>query len=158
MDTDTDNSLTVNWECKPFDELTNHELYEILRLRSEVFVVEQNCVFLDMDNKDQHALHLMGWMDVDLAAYVRILPPGLAYQEPSIGRVVSSPKFRRTGIGRQLMEEAIRITTQIHGNQPIRIGAQLYLKNFYGSLGFEPEGNIYLEDGIEHIEMVRVAQ
>jgi len=149
--------MNPHWQCKPFDELNVYDLYAILRLRSEVFVVEQNCVFLDTDNKDQNALHLMGWVDAELAAYVRILPPGMAYDEPSIGRVVSSPKFRGSGIGRKLMEEAIRVTTEIHGNQPIRIGAQLYLKNFYASLGFNPDGNIYLEDGIEHIEMVRVA-
>lgn len=150
-------NMNPHWQCKPFDELNVYDLYAILRLRSEVFVVEQNCVFLDTDNKDQNALHLMGWVDAELAAYVRILPPGMAYDEPSIGRVVSSPKFRGSGIGRKLMEEAIRVTTEIHGNQPIRIGAQLYLKNFYASLGFNPDGNIYLEDGIEHIEMVRVA-
>jgi ElaA protein len=148
--------MTINWICKKFDELTVHELYDLLRLRSEVFVVEQNCVFLDMDNKDQKCVHLLGWVGEDLAASVRIVPAGVSYTEPSIGRVVTSPKYRRTGLGKVLMEEAIRITTQLHGNQPIRIGAQLYLRNFYSSLGFEADGEIYLEDGIEHIEMVRV--
>lgn len=148
--------MTINWICKKFHELTVDELYELLRLRSEVFVVEQNCVFLDMDNKDQKCVHLLGWIGEDLAASVRIVPAGVSYAEPSIGRVVTSPKYRRTGLGKLLMEEAIRITTQLHGNQPIRIGAQLYLKNFYTSLGFDAEGEIYMEDGIEHIEMVRV--
>jgi ElaA protein len=148
--------MTINWVCKKFHELTVDELYELLRLRSEVFVVEQNCVFLDMDNKDQKCVHLLGWTGEDLAASVRIVPAGVSYAEPSIGRVVTSPKYRRTGLGKLLMEEAIRITTQLHGNQPIRIGAQLYLKNFYTSLGFDAEGEIYMEDGIEHIEMVRV--
>ncbi|HSF44675.1 MAG TPA: GNAT family N-acetyltransferase [Chitinophagaceae bacterium] len=148
--------MTINWVCKKFHELTVDELYELLRLRSEVFVVEQNCVFLDMDNKDQQCTHLLGWVGGDLAASVRIVPGGISYTEPSIGRVVTSPKHRRTGLGKLLMEEAIRITTQLHGNQPIRIGAQLYLRNFYASLGFEADGEIYLEDGIEHIEMVRV--
>ncbi len=149
--------MTINWVCKKFHELTVDELYELLRLRSEVFVVEQNCVFLDMDNKDQKCHHLLGWMGKDLAASARIVPAGVSYREPSIGRVVTSPKYRRTGLGKLLMGEAIRITSQLHGNQPIRIGAQLYLREFYSSLGFEADGKIYLEDGIEHIEMVRVA-
>jgi ElaA protein len=148
--------MKIKWICKKFHELTVDELYVLLRLRSEVFVVEQNCVFLDMDNKDQECHHLLGWIGDELAASVRIVPPGISYNEPSIGRVVTSPKFRGTGSGKQLMQEAIRLTIQIHGNQPIRIGAQLYLKKFYSSLGFIAEGEIYMEDGIEHIEMVRV--
>lgn len=137
-----------------FDQLTPQTLYEILRLRSEVFVVEQNCVFLDMDNKDHDSHHLMIYVGHDLAAYCRILPAGLSYAEPSIGRVVSSPKHRGTGAGRIMMEKAIAYTRQLHGNQPIRIGAQLYLKKFYASLGFEAQGDVYLEDGIQHVEMV----
>jgi ElaA protein len=148
--------MTINWICKKFHELTVDELYALLRLRSEVFVVEQNCVFLDMDNKDQKCDHLLGWIGDDLAASVRIVPAGISYPEPSIGRVVTSPEYRGTGSGRKLMEEAIRLTIQKHGNQPIRIGAQLYLEKFYASLGFIADGGIYLEDGIEHIEMVRV--
>jgi ElaA protein len=148
--------MKIKWICKKFHELTVDELYVLLRLRSEVFVVEQNCVFLDMDNKDQECHHLLGWIGDELAASVRIVPPGISYNEPSIGRVVTSPKFRGTGSGKLLMQEAIRLTIQLHGNQPIRIGAQLYLKKFYSSLGFIAEGEIYLEDGIEHIEMVRV--
>lgn len=145
----------IKWLLRTFDELTNIELYELLKLRSEVFVVEQQCIFLDMDNKDQDSHHLLGYIGQELAAYVRILPPGLSYAEPSIGRVVSSPRHRRTGAGRVLMQRAIEVTIQLYGNQPIRIGAQLYLKNFYSSLGFEAQGDIYLEDGIEHVEMVK---
>jgi ElaA protein len=145
----------IKWILRTFNELNNTELYELLKLRSEVFVVEQNCVFLDMDNKDQQSHHLLGYIGEQLAAYARILPPGLSYHEPSIGRVVSSPRHRKSGAGRTLMEQAIKFTTQLHGNQPIRIGAQLYLKKFYSSLGFETQGSIYLEDGIEHIEMVK---
>jgi len=145
----------IRWIEKAFSELTVEELYALLRLRTEVFVVEQNCVFQDMDNKDQQSRHLMGWVGNDLVAYVRILPAGLSYDEPSIGRVVSDPRYRGLGAGRLLMEEAIRRTLALHGALPIRIGAQLYLKKFYGSLGFEAQGDIYLEDGIEHIEMVR---
>jgi ElaA protein len=148
--------MKIKWICKIFHELTVDELYALLRLRSEVFVVEQHCVFLDLDNKDQKCHHLLGWISDELAASVRIVPAGISYAEPSIGRVVISPKYRGTGSGRKLMEEAIRFTMQLHGNQPIRIGAQLYLEKFYTSLGFVTDGEIYLEDGIEHIEMVRV--
>jgi len=148
----------MNWYAKSFRDLSVNELYEILTLRSEVFVVEQNCVFLDMDHKDQKCIHLMGWEQEDLAAYCRIVPPSVSYPEPSIGRVVSSPRHRRTGAGRLLMAKAIGITREQYGLQPIRIGAQLYLTGFYGSLGFVPQGDVYLEDGIEHIEMLLIWQ
>ena len=142
------------WTCLPFRELSLEELYAILRLRSEVFVVEQNCVFLDMDEKDYDCHHIMGRKKGRLGACARILPPGLAYPEPSIGRVVTSPLYRRTGGGRMLMDFAIEKTRALHGDKDIRIGAQLYLKGFYGSLGFKEEGEVYMEDGIPHIEMV----
>ena len=144
----------INWLCKKFDDLTPHELYAILQLRNEVFVVEQNCVFQDADNKDQSSFHLMGWMDDKLVAYTRLVPPGIAYKEPSIGRVVTSPSLRKTGIGRELMERSIEQIIELFGTNPIKLGAQLYLKNFYESLGFIQSSDIYLEDGIEHIEMI----
>ena len=112
----------MEFSLKSFDVLTPNELYQILTLRSEVFVVEQQCVFLDMDQKDQKSQHLMIWDKNILVAYCRILPAGISYAEPSIGRVVSSPKYRRTGAGRALMEQAIEITKQQHGNQPIHQG------------------------------------
>jgi ElaA protein len=142
------------WNCLPFRELALEELYAILRLRSEVFVVEQACIFLDMDDKDPSCHHIMGRENGILGAYARILPPGLAYPEPSIGRVVSSPQVRRTGAGRLLMHHAINHTKRLYGASDIRIGAQLYLKDFYGSLGFAEQGDVYLEDGIRHVEMV----
>lgn len=145
----------VTWTIKPFAELTPQEVYVILRLRSEVFVVEQNCVFQDMDNKDQYCYHLMGWQNNELIAYTRIVPPGISYDLPSIGRVVTSPKVRNSGIGKLLMEKSIEELTRLYGQGPIRIGAQLYLKNFYGSFGFEQSGDVYDEDGIDHIEMTR---
>jgi ElaA protein len=145
----------INWTIKKFDELTPHQLYAALRLRSEVFVVEQTCVFLDMDNKDQSSYHLMGWNDDKLVAYTRLIPPGIAYKEPSIGRVVTSPSVRGTGIGKEVMEKSIEEAARLFGKKAIRIGAQLYLKKFYGSLGFEQSSDIYDEDGIDHIEMVR---
>ena len=144
----------INWTCKPFNTLTSFELYKILRLRSEVFVVEQNCAYLDEDNKDQPSWHFMGWTNDELIAYVRILPAGLAFNEVSIGRVVNSPTVRGQGVGRLLMENAILKTREIFGKQNIRIGAQLYLQKFYTSLGFEQVSDIYLEDNIQHIEML----
>ena len=145
----------ITWQCKKFDELNTHELYAILQLRNEVFVVEQNCVFQDADNKDQGSYHFMGWDNHKLVAYTRITVPGTVYLEPSIGRVVTSPLVRRAGIGRELMEQSIRQVNILFGHTPIRIGAQVHLKNFYDSLGFTAAGEIYVEDGIEHIEMIR---
>lgn len=145
----------IDWSLKKFNELSALEMYEILKLRSEVFVVEQNCVFLDMDDKDQFAHHLQGRINGQLAAVVRILPPGLSYEEPSIGRVVSSPLFRRKGVGIELMKTAIAETTALYGEVPIKIGAQLYLKKFYESFGFVQCSETYLEDEIPHIKMIR---
>jgi len=148
--------MKLNWVLKTFDELTPHELYTIMWLRNEVFVVEQNCVFQDADNKDQQSWHLMGLADdKQLMAYSRILPPGLAYVQPSIGRVVTNPAARKEGAGRELMKTAIEYCCKLFGEQDIKIGAQLYLLKFYSSLGFERTGEIYLEDGIEHVEMIR---
>jgi ElaA protein len=145
----------IRFECKPFNELTPHELYEIIHLRNEVFVVEQACVFQDADHKDQGSHHLMGWIDSDLACYTRLLPPGLAYEYMSIGRVVTSPRHRRSGAGKLLMEESIRRCYSLFGNGIIKIGAQLYLKEFYGSFGFRQTGESYMEDGIPHIYMIK---
>lgn len=146
----------TTWTCKPFDDLTPHELYAILQLRSIVFVVEQNCVYPDMDDKDQASFHLMAWRDEKLVAYTRLLPKGVSYPGYcSIGRVVSSPAVRDEGMGRELMDRSIRQCGELFGTGPIKIGAQLYLKKFYTSLGFEQTSDTYLEDGIEHIEMIR---
>ena len=144
----------TNWTCKPFADLTNDELYSILRLRSEVFVVEQNCVFQDMDNKDQRCHHLMGWRDGLLAGYSRVLSPGISYVESSIGRIVTSPAARRFGVGRELVRKSIDTLYILYGKQPVRIGAQCYLTKFYESFGFVQKGETYLEDGIKHIEML----
>ncbi len=118
-------------------------------------MVEQNCVFLDMDDLDAKSLHLQGRSDGELIAYVRILPPGLSYPEPSIGRVVTSPRSRRTGAGKALMKKAIEETNAMYPSKSIKIGAQLYLKRFYEGFGFEQCSEVYLEDGIEHIKMLR---
>lgn len=150
--------MELHWVFKSFTELTNQELYALLRLRSEVFVVEQNCVFLDMDDKDAHCHHLMGYHQNVLVAYTRIVPKGIAYNEyVSIGRVVTSPQARGAGTGKLLMEESIARTISLYGNDTIKIGAQLYLKKFYESFGFVQSGDVYDEDGIDHIPMLRIA-
>ena len=144
----------MNWICKPFEELSPKELYAILQLRNEVFVVEQNCVLQDADDKDQFSWHFMGWQNDQLAAYTRLVPKGISYRETSIGRVVIFPKMRKSGIGKELMEKSIGMIFQLWGRQPIRIGAQVYLKRFYESFGFQQCSDIYLEDNIEHIQMI----
>ncbi|MGK2863297.1 MAG: GNAT family N-acetyltransferase [Chitinophagaceae bacterium] len=145
----------MTWILKYFDTLTPKELYAILRLRTEVFVIEQACIFQDMDNKDPDCFHLMGWQNDILQAYTRLVPPGVSYEEPSIGRVVTSKTARRTGIGKQLMAKSIEEINRLYGKSPIKLGAQCYLKSFYESFGFVPAGNVYEEDGIPHIEMVK---
>lgn len=147
----------ITWTLNTFASLTPFELYDILRLRSEVFVVEQQCIFLDMDDRDQQSHHLQGRLNGELIVSVRILPPGLAYVEPSIGRVVGSPRHRGMGAGKSLMQEAIAATISLYGPQPIKIGAQQYLKKFYEDLGFEQCSDTYLEDDIPHIKMIRHA-
>ena len=143
------------WTLKPFDDLTPKELYNILQLRNEVFIVEQNCPYQDLDNKDLYAYHLMGMKENKLIAYSRLLAPGISYSESSIGRVVSSPAVRKTGIGKKLMTESIIQIQNLFQTDTIRIGAQLYLKKFYESFGFVQQGEVYPEDNIPHIIMLR---
>jgi len=145
--------MTIDWKLKFFNELSPDELYAIIRLRNEVFVVEQNCVFQDADNKDQSSYHVMGWKENELLAYSRLVPAGISYSEPSIGRVVTSRTVRSLGLGKKLMEHSIYLLHSKWGKLNIKIGAQLYLEHFYNSLGFQRTSEIYMEDGIEHIEM-----
>ncbi|AYA35986.1 GNAT family N-acetyltransferase [Hymenobacter oligotrophus] len=148
--------MTLTWSTKPFAALTLTELYDLLQLRSEVFVVEQTCAFQDIDGMDQQAYHLLGYTPAgELAAYARLFEAGRSYEQVSIGRVVVSPKYRRYGLGRNLMGQAIAQCEALFGPQPIKIGAQYYLRAFYRSFGFEQLDDIYLEDGIEHIHMLR---
>jgi ElaA protein len=147
--------MQLNWRLKAFDELSNYELYEVLKLRSKVFVVEQDCVFQDMDDKDKKCLHLLGFADSALVAYSRLVPAGVSYSEASIGRVVTDPDYRGKALGRELMQLSIEKAAEAFGKQTLRIGAQLYLKAFYESMGFVQHGDEYLEDGIPHIEMLR---
>ncbi len=148
--------MQLNWRLKAFGEMSNYELYEVLKLRSKVFVVEQNCVFLDMDDKDTKCLHLMGFADSALVAYSRLVPSGVSYKEMSIGRVVTDPDYRAKGMGMELMELSVEKAIESYGEGPIRIGAQLYLKAFYERFGFNINSAEYIEDGIPHIEMLRL--
>ena len=148
--------MGLNNQLLSFAELTVNQLYHILQLRSEVFVLEQNCAYLDLDGLDQQALHLLSFDDrQQLVAYARILSPEQNQNAfSSIGRVVVSKKMRQQHLGRHLMEHAIEITLQKFPNLPIQISAQTYLSKFYQSLGFVNTGHFYLEDDIPHQEMI----
>jgi ElaA protein len=148
--------MQVQWMLKKFSELDPYQLYAILQLRSEVFVVEQNCVFQDADDKDQDSYHLSGYYQNKLVAYTRLVPPGLIYKEISIGRVVTSPAVRRAGAGKLLMEASINKAYELFGTNPIKIGAQLYLRKFYEGFGFRQISDTYVEDGIPHIYMLKM--
>lgn len=148
--------MLLTFTLEPFEALTLAELYALLQLRSEVFVVEQACAFQDMDGLDQAALHLLGRTAAgELAAYARLLPAGRSYAEVSIGRVVTAPRSRRAGLGRALLRQALAECEARFGAQPIKIGAQQYLRAFYESFGFVAVDAGYLEDGIPHVHMVR---
>jgi ElaA protein len=146
----------LTFSCLPFDQLSPFELYDIMALRQEVFIVEQNCPYLDADRKDFQSWHLMGRnAEGKLVAYTRLLPKGLAYEAyVSIGRVVTSPLARGTGAGKILMQRSIEMCRHLFGNQAIKIGAQSYLLKFYESFGFQSTGEEYLEDGIPHTKMI----
>ena len=144
----------IKWHCKKFRELTVTELYEILKLRSEVFVVEQKCVYLDADDKDALSHHLFITQNGCITAYARLLPPHLSFTEASIGRVLTNPLNRRKGLGILLMQQAIDKTLHLFDTDSIKIGAQLYLKSFYEGLVFVQCSEQYDEDGIPHIEML----
>lgn len=143
------------WTCKPHADLTLNELYAILRLRSEVFVVEQQCVFLDMDGKDLQGQteHLMAWQDGVLMAYCRLLEPALNDGQAVIGRVITAPAARGTGLGHTLMQRAKQEVQRLWPDQPIYLGAQARLRAYYGGHGFVPVTEEYMEDGIPHVGM-----
>jgi len=150
----------LRWCCLPFEALDVHTLYRLLRLRSEVFVVEQNCVFQDMDQADAVCHHLLGEQPDGqapprLLAYARLVPAGLKFPEASIGRVVTDPASRSGGLGHALMQAALREVQALWGPQPIRIGAQAHLEAFYNRHGFVSVHKPYVEDGIPHLEMLR---
>lgn len=144
------------WVWRSFSELTADELYDIFVLRQTVFVVEQNCAYLDADGADRQSRHLYK-RDASglMIAYLRLVDPGVKYEEPSIGRVITHPKVRRTGAGRELMAEGLRGAEKYFPGAAVRIGAQRWAESFYRSLGFESTGREYMEDDIPHVEMLR---
>ena len=145
--------MELKWKIKSFEALTVHELYDLLKLRSEIFVVEQNCVYLDLDGKDKKALHLIGDYDGKTVAHARLLDAGISFDNASIGRVVVDLNYRDRKWGHDLMREAIAAIKSNFRKDKITIGAQLYLKKFYESHGFVQTSEMYLEDDIPHIEM-----
>lgn len=147
-------SVGMDWELKKFDELTNEELHDIFKLRVDIFVVEQACPYPEIDGKDPESLHLMGKVDGKMVAYSRLLPPGVSFDEASVGRVVVAESYRGTGLGYQLMEEAVARSLEIY-HSAIKIGAQAHLEKYYGAVGFLKVSEVYLEDDIPHIDMLR---
>lgn len=145
----------IRWRFASFEELTPRELHDLLQLRAAVFVVEQKCAFQDVDGVDPACWHLLGLEGEALVVYCRLVPPGVKYPEPSIGRVLTAEAARRSGAGRALMVEALARAGRLWPGQVIRIGAQHYLERFYGTFGFVQASEPYDEDGIQHIEMVR---
>lgn len=145
--------MQLTWKYTSFQDLTNQELYKILQLRNEVFVVEQNCLYQDADNKDELSFHLLGISNHTIVAYCRILPPGISFNEASIGRVLTSPRYRNKGYGRELMKVAVEKALDQFNCTSITIGAQLYLQSFYENEGFIQMSEPYLEDNIFHIRM-----
>ncbi|MEO6190863.1 MAG: GNAT family N-acetyltransferase [Saprospiraceae bacterium] len=142
--------------CKKFEDLSILELYDILQLRNEVFIVEQNCVYQDLDNKDKLAYHLMIYHSNSLVATTRILGPGISYEEySSIGRVCTELNARKLNLGRKAMENSIDLIKKLYPKAHIKISAQSYLKKFYTEFGFEEDGEEYLEDNIPHIGMIK---
>jgi ElaA protein len=149
----------TEWQWAAFDALGNGDLYDLLAARQQVFVLEQRCFYADIDGVDRVAHHLLGWQVRDgkrhLVAYLRCVPPGVKYAEASLGRVLTSKAARGTGIGKQLLEEGVCRAEALHPGSGIRISAQLYLQRFYEGFGFRATSDVYDEDGIPHIEMLR---
>jgi ElaA protein len=140
---------------KTFEDLTKTELYDLLSLRAEVFIVEQDCAYQDLDGKDTKALHVLGRKGEKLVAYARVFEPGFYFQEASIGRIVVSPDQRTGGLGKEIVLEAEKAISRYYGNGPVKLSAQSYLTRFYNDLGYRSIGEEYLEDGIPHIAMVK---
>jgi ElaA protein len=157
----------LNWHCKAFNQLTVPELYSIMKARQEVFVVEQNCVYTDLDDKDSQCLHLFATLansqiegtsaiqeNDTVVAYLRIFPPTIQYTQASIGRILTTSQARGTGAGKVLVTKAIALLQRDYAGTKIKISAQLYLQEFYQSFGFSNTSEVYKEDGIDHIEML----
>ena len=150
------NGVPLYWVCRPFAALGVDALYALMRLRQQVFAVEQRCAYLDADGIDPGCWHLLGWSSgQQLQASLRIVPPGLKYGDASIGRVVTTREMRGSGLGRELLAKGLLRCRQLHPGADIRISAQAHLRRFYEGFGFAAVGEEYLEDGVPHIEMLR---
>jgi len=146
--------ITMKWTIKSFNELTNNELYELLKLRVDVFVVEQACVYPEIDGHDQNSLHLFSTADGEIMAYARLVPAGEKYEQASIGRVIVAPAKRKLGLGRGLIEKAITTITEAWQVDEIKLQAQSHLENFYGSFGFQATSEVYDDGGVPHVDML----
>jgi len=148
----------MEWKIKKFNELSLEELYKIIKLRIEVFIIEQNCFYQDCDGKDLNAYHLFLEEDGNIIACLRILNKGVSYDEVSIGRVIVKKDYRGKGIVKEMIRKAINLIEKEMKENAIRISAQAHLENFYGSFGFKKVSDVYLEDGIPHVEMLYVSE
>lgn len=148
----------ICWNVRAFSELSTEELYRIIQARVDVFVVEQKCLYRDLDDTDRQALHLWAEKEGEILAYCRLFPQGIKYKEASIGRVLTPHKTRRLGMGRKLMAFAIEVIENRFQTGEIRISAQDYLVGFYRDFGFRTTGKKYMEDELPHSEMLRTHQ
>ncbi len=147
--------MAIKYKLKSFSDLSPIELYDVLKLRQDVFVIEQECIYPDCDNYDQEGMHLIGYDGHEIATYLRILKPGMTYEKySSIGRVIIATSYRKRGLSRNLLTIAIEYLRKKHPTHDIKISAQSHLEKMYASLGFKKSGSPYLEDGIPHIPMV----
>ncbi len=146
--------MDIQWRFKSYQELSKIELHDVLILRQQVFVVEQNCPYQDADEKDKDAHHLLGYVNDHLVAYLRLVKPGISYKEMSFGRIVTAPNQRSKGLGVALMKQGIEHSKKLYGTTLNRISAQTHLLEFYQSFGFQSTGKEYLEDGIPHTQML----
>jgi ElaA protein len=144
----------VNWQWYRLGELSAVQLYAMLEARIAIFVVEQNCAYQDLDGLDLDAEHLIGWSGREVAGYLRVLAPGTRFEDPSIGRIITTQRFRGTGLGRDIVAKGIERTRLRYPGRMIRISAQSYLEKFYGSFGFRTVSEPYMEDNIPHVEML----
>ena len=145
----------IRWQWCRLQTLSHEQLYALLSARETVFVVEQNCAYQELDGLDLEALHLIAWADAEVAACLRVLTPGVRIKQPALGRIMTAKAFRGCGLGRDLMTRALQYVDEA-GHDSVRVSAQTHLEKFYCSFGFEPVSEPYLEDGIPHIEMVRM--
>jgi ElaA protein len=151
----------IDWQWSDYAALSKPDLYAIIQQRQQVFILEQRCLYQDLDGLDLPAWHLLGWQghgsERELVAYLRCLPPGVRYPEPSLGRILTAPSVRGTGIGREIIARGIALAQRTFPTQPLRIAAQFHLRAFYAQFGFVPISEAYDEDGIPHIDMQLIA-